>query len=149
VTVADAFVAAVLDSLPDDAYVWDGSEPMQNDDLVVFDSRVPPEPPHRYVVVYPDNGTLNALAVCKVSDSATFRVQTFCVAPDRVRAAWLSQRVRDGVTDLRLSVDGWSCGQILHTYGQLPQRDEQPTERPNVHMIDQFQLLASRVPAAE
>lgn len=113
-------------------------------DVAVYDGIVPTEPPDRYVVVYTDPGTLQELAVCNQSDSATFRWQTTCVAPDRQMAAWLAEHVRDGTVDMRPAVDGWSCGLVCHTYSQFPQRDETVMERPVVYQVDQYHLLATR-----
>lgn len=113
-------------------------------DVAVFDGRVPTEPPERYVVVYPDAGTLDALAVCGASDSATHRWQVTCVAPDRAMAGWLAEHVRDGTVDQKPTVDGWECGPVRHTYSMFPQRDEAVMERHVVYQVDQYRLLATR-----
>lgn len=143
--VPDAVVAAVADALPD-AEVWDGKTPFDDDDLLVFDGIVPPKPPRRYVVVYADPGTVAALAVCGESGAATFRWQVTSVAPDRQLASMLAVAVRDGTVDMVLVPDGWSCGPVRHNYAGLPARDEQVLERPVVFQVDQYVLLASRVP---
>lgn len=147
-TVADAIVALVVDALPAGAYLWQRSDTAPApDDLVVFDGIVPPAPPDRYVAVYCDDGTRNAGQVSHESTGATFRWQTTCVAPDRQMAAWLAGRVKDGLVDASPVVDGWSPGLIEHTFAQLPRPDEQVLERAVVFAVDQFRLLAERLPA--
>lgn len=112
--------------------------------VTVFDGRVGPTPDDRYVVVYPDPGTVKALAVCGQSDSATFRWQVTSVGPDRERAAWLAVAVRDATVDVRPVVAGWACGLVCHSYAQLPQHDEAVAERPVVYQVDLYDLLAAR-----
>lgn len=112
-------------------------------DVAVFDGAVPNTPPDRYVVVYADNGTLDALAACGESDSATYRWQITAVAADRQTSAWLADKVRATV-DARPTVDGWECGPVQHTYSMFPQRDETVQERPVVYAVDQYSLLATR-----
>lgn len=128
-TVPDAIVALVKAAVPG---------------VAVFDGRVGDTPPDRYVVVYPDSGTVKAVAACGESDSATFRWQVTSVAPDRQMAAWLATEVRDGTVDTRPVVAGWVCGPVGHNYGQLPQRDEAVAERPVVYQVDLYDLLATR-----
>lgn len=148
-TVADTIIGLVVDSLPG-AYLWEetGSTPPVGD-LVVFDGIVPDTPPHRYVVVYVDDGTRRAENVAHESTGATFRWQTTSVAPDRPTTAWLSGKVKDGLLDVSPTVDGWSTGLIQHTFSQLPQRDEQVLERAVLFAVDQFSLLAERLVPAE
>jgi len=99
------------------------------------------------VAVYIDRGTRSAEAVDSVSTSRTWRWQVTCVAPDRGMAAWLAERVADGLVDVRPKVDGWVCGQIEHTFSQQPQADEQVQERPVVVAVDLYALLAEKLPA--
>lgn len=111
----------------------------------VFDGIVPNEPPARYVVVYVDDGTLAALAVCSRSDSVTARWQTTCVAPDREMAGWLATRIRDNTVDSTPTSAGWVCGQICHQFSERPSRDETVQEKPVAFKIDLYDLLATRV----
>lgn len=113
--------------------------------VTVYDGLVGETPPVRYVVVYPDPGTLKALAVCGLSDAATFRWQVTSVAATRQQAAWLATEVRDATVDTRPAVAGWVCGQVCHNYAQLPQRDEAVAERPVVYQVDLYDLLATRI----
>lgn len=120
--------------------------------VTVYDGRVPDgpghdPPPDRYVAVYIDRGTRSAEAVDSVSTSRTWRWQVTCVAPDRGMAAWLAERVADGLVDVRPKVDGWVCGQIEHTFSQQPQADEQVQERPVMVAVDLYALLAEKLPA--
>lgn len=144
----DTILAMVVAALPD-AYLWshvDSTVPSA-EDLVVFDGIVPPQPPRRYVVVYLDDGTRDsAELVCGTSSSHTFRWQTTCVAPDRVMASWLSQKVKDAIVDQVPPAPGWSAGQIQHVFSQLPRPDEKVLERPVMFTVDQFSLLAERLP---
>lgn len=144
-SIPDAILDLVVAALPD-AYLWEGAstDEIPTDDLVVFDSSVPPTPPLRYVVFYPDIGTLNALAVCKRSDTATFRWQVTSVAPDGLRARWLAGTVRDAIVDQRPTADGWAPGLIEHTFSPVQARNEQVRERRVVYGADQYQLLAAR-----
>ncbi len=113
-------------------------------DVAVFDGIVPTEPPNRYAVVYPDTGTLAALAVCGISDSVTVRWQVTSVAPDREMAAWIAITIRDTTVDTKPAVDGWVVGPIRHTFSQTPQRDEAVLDRPVVYQVDLYGLLATR-----
>lgn len=113
--------------------------------VTVYDGIVPDEPPDRYVVVYVDDGTLAALAVCNQSDSATCRWQTTCVAPDREMAGWLATRIRDNTVDTTPVAAGWTCGQICHQFSERPSRDETVQEKPVAFKIDLYDLLATRV----
>lgn len=113
--------------------------------VTVYDGRVPDEPGSRHGVFWPDIGTVRSLAVCGVSDDAMFRWQVTTVAPDRQQAAWLAERFRDAIVDVRPTVDGWVCGQIVHTYSQPPQHDETVMELPVVYMGDLYELRAQRV----
>lgn len=112
--------------------------------VAVFDGIVPDEPPDRYVVVYVDDGTVAALAVCARSDSATCRWQTTCVAPDREMAGWLATRIRDATVDSAPVAAGWVCGQVCHQFSERPSRDETVQEKPVVFKIDLYDLLATR-----
>lgn len=141
-TIPDAVLTAVTAALPG-ATLWNG-QPITANSLWVFDGRVEPTPPERYAVVYVDNGTLTALAVCDESDSVTVRWQVTSVAPNRARAAWVADQIRDNTVDTTLTATGWVCGQIKHTYSQMPQRDEQVLERPVMFMVDLYELLATR-----
>jgi hypothetical protein len=113
--------------------------------VTVFDGRVGDTPADRWVVVYPDPGTVKALAVCGRSDSATFRWQVTSVAPTRQRAAWLAGKVRDATVDVRPVVAGWVCGPVCHNYAQLPQHDETVAQHPVVYQVDLYDLLATRI----
>jgi hypothetical protein len=145
VTVPDAALAMIVAALPG-AVLWDDGSVFGPDDLLVFDGRVPAEPPKRYVAYWPDHGTRDALAVCGVSDDVMYRFQTTSVAPDRQQAEWLAERICDGVVDLKPAVTGWECGPIGHTYAQQPQHDETVMEHPVVYMADLFEVRAQRLP---
>lgn len=144
-TVAAALLGLVVDSLPGALlYKNDDDTPFEVGDLVVFDSIVPPAPPHRYVVVRVDTGNLSALAVDSQSNSAVFRPYVTSVGRDGVEARWLAETVQKGITDARPVADGWSCGQIKHNVQSPPATDEQVQERPVVYLVDQYALLATR-----
>lgn len=118
--------------------------------VTVFDGRVPDGqqeeiPPERYVALYIDHGSRDPAArVDHASTSRTWRWQTTCVAPDREAAAWLAERVADGLTGVRPIAAGWSPGLIDHIGAQLPRPDELVQERPTVIATDQYQLIAER-----
>lgn len=143
-SVPDAVVAMIVAAVPG-ATLYDPQVGFGDGDLVIFDGLVPPKPPLRYVVVYPDNGTRRPVAVSAVSDAVTFRFTTHCVAPDRGMAAWLASRVADHIVDTRPVAAGWDCGQIGHSYSQPPVREEVVMERPVVNAIDTYSLTANRV----
>lgn len=130
-TVPDAVVALIAAAVPTG--------------VVVYDGIVPTTPAERYVVAYVDPGTLTALSVASVSDDLMVRWQTTTVAPDAAAARWLAARVRDSIVDQKPTVDGWSCGQVSHTYSQTPQRDEAVMERPVVYLVDLYAVRAARV----
>lgn len=115
------------------------------DPAKAYDGLVAEQPPERYVVVYPDAGTLAALAVCAVSDAVVHRWTVHSVAPDRAMAMWLSTAVRDALVDSRPVVDGWFCGLIRHTYSQPPVREETVMARPVINVMDTYRLDANRV----
>ena len=141
--LSSAVLTRIVAALPG-ASLWDGTSPVDPDDLVVFDAIVPPTPPTRYVVVYVDDGTLTALAACGESDSATVRWQVMSVAPDRQMASWISEKVRDNTVDTSPAADGWVCGRIGHVFSERPGRDETVPERPVIYKSDLYTLLASR-----
>lgn len=144
-TVPDAIVALAVAALPG-ASLWDDADGTPSiDALLVFDGAVPPTPPRRYVVVYPDIGNRSASAVCDQSDDVMFRWQATSVAPDRQMAAWLAKKMQDGFVDARPTVAGYGFGLIRHTYSQPPQRDEAILERPVVYQVDQYSLLATKL----
>ena len=132
-SIADAVVAAISDAVP----------------VPVYDGLVLQTPPQRHVVVYVDNGTLSSMAVCGVSDSAVVRWTIHAIAPDRAMAAWLAMRVRDAIVDQTMTATGWVCGPVQHTFSQQPQREEVVMERPISNAIDQYSLLATRVPVED
>lgn len=152
-TIQDTILDLIVAALPD-AYLWEHTADLAPpvDDLVVFDGIVPPQPPRRYVAVYLDDGTRtpgpsrDERPVCDESTSEVGRWQTTSVAPDRLRTSWLARRVRDALVDVRVVAEGYSPGLVRHMFSQLPQRDEQVLERPVVFAVDQYQLLAERVP---
>lgn len=115
------------------------------DDVVIFDGIVPKTPPTRYAIVYMDDGTLDALAACNESDSATVRWQITSVGPTRQMASWVASTIRFGTVDTKPTVPGWSCGQIKHVYGDRPSRDETVGEIPVVFKPDLYDLYATRV----
>lgn len=141
---ADVIADLVTAALPGADKYQPGSA-VDDDDLLVFDRIILPKPPQRYVRVNADNGTRAALAVCSRSDSVTLRWQVDCWAPDGPMASWMAVSILDNLLDTRPVIDGWACGQIVHTYSQSPGPEETVMERPVVRALDQYKLLASRL----
>lgn len=112
--------------------------------VTVYDGIVPAEPAGRYAVVYVDDGTLAALAVCHAHDSATVRWQVTAVAPDRQAASWVATQIRDSIVDKAPVAAGWLCGPVRHQFSERPSRDETVAELPVVFKIDTYDLLATR-----
>lgn len=113
-------------------------------DVTVYDGIIPAEPPARYVIVFIDDGTLSALAVCGRHDTATVRWQVQSIAPDRQAASWIAQKIRDTTVDTMPVADGWACGPIRHVFSERPGNDETVGERPVVFKPDLYDLLATR-----
>lgn len=146
-TVAAAVLELVADALPDaTVYVNDIDTPFDSDDLVVFDSIVPPIPPDRYVVVRVGTGDHSAPAVASISDSGVFRPYVTSVGRDGLEARWLADRVQKGILDARPEADGWACGPIKHNVQSPPATDEAVQDRAVVYVVDQYAFLASRLP---
>jgi len=119
--------------------------------VTVYDGQVPEQPAARYVVLYCDTGTREALSACGANDSATFRFQTTSVGstPDLANspapiARSLSRAVQNALIDVPLTDDQWKTGPTQHTYAQLPLRDEAVMDRAAVYIVDQFSALATR-----
>lgn len=143
-TVPDAVIARIVAAIPGGVLAaTDPDQQFPDTQVPVYDGIVPTTPPTRYVVVYIDIGTRQALAACGASDSATVRWQTTSVAPNGPMARWVADKVAASV-DVRPAAAGWVCGPIQHTYSQRPQRDETVAERPVVYQVDQYELLATR-----
>jgi hypothetical protein len=146
VSVPDGVMARIVSAVPGGVLATtDTDQVFPEPQIAVFDAIIPKNPPSRYLVVYMGSGTLDALAACGASNSATVRYQINAVAPDRAMAAWLAEKARDNTVDTKPTADGWSCGPVRHVYGLPPQRDETVAERPVVFLIDQYELLATRV----
>lgn len=139
-----AVLAEVVLALPG-SYLWDGASAIDNADVVVFDAIVPPKPPKLYAVVYVDDGTLSALAVCNESDSANLRWQVTAVAPYREQASWVASKIRFGSVGKNPAANGWATGKICHELSEPPGRDETVPELPVIYKIDRYDLLATRV----
>lgn len=143
-TVPDAVLAQIVAAIPGGVLATtDTDQVFPPEQVPVFDGLIPAVPPSRYVVVYIDIGTRQALAACGSSDSAYVRWQTTSVAADGQMARWVADKVCDSV-DTRPVATGWSCGPIQHVYSQRPQRDETVAERPVVYQVDQYEVLATR-----
>lgn len=143
-TVPDAVLARIVAAIPGGVLATtDTDQVFPPDQVPVFDGIIPQTPPARYVVVYIDIGTREALSACGVHDSAYVRWQTTSVAPDGAMARWVAEKVCDSV-DTRPVAPGWSCGPIQHTYSLRPQRDETVAERPVIYQVDQYEVLATR-----
>lgn len=117
--------------------------------VAVYDSGVPEEPPERYAVYWPDDGSRamgpNDSRVAVQSTGERFTWQVSSVAPDRQMAAWVAKRIRDAITDVTPAVEGYSCGYIQHTLSASPDREEQVLARQSVLMADRYELLAERL----
>lgn len=113
-------------------------------DVTVYDGIIVPQPPARYAIVYIDDGTLDAMAVCGRHEFATVRWQVTAVAPDRQMASWIAQKIRDTTVDTTPSADGWVCGPIRHVFSERPGNDETVGELPVVFKPDLYDLLATR-----
>ncbi len=143
-SVPDAVLAEIVAAITGGVLApTDADQVFPENQIPVFDGIIPKTPPSRYVIVYIDIGTLEAVAACNQSDSAYIRWQTTTVADDGGQARWLAEKVRSAV-DVTPTATGWVCGQIKHVYSQRPQRDETVAERPVVYLIDQYEVLATR-----
>lgn len=116
-TVADATLAALTAGLSP---------------VPVCDAKVPDTPPDRYVVQYPDAGTLWSETVDVSSDLATFRVRVVYVTrgPQAGRAGveFLARKAREALVGRFLSVPGWALGPMLMDPTSEPIRrdDDEP-----------------------
>ena len=135
-TAADTILAAVRAVVPVD--------------VKVYDSIVTSIPPARYVVLYIPGGLRMATGVDAVSDAVYLEFQTTTVASDgnpsysAAMCRWLANTVRDGLTDLIITPDGWRPARIQHVGSQSPQPDEQTPEK-KVYATDQFAFTTVRV----
>lgn len=120
--------------------------------VTVYDALVPDEPPARYAVYWPDDGTRSLdpddTRVATISSGERFRFQISTVAPDRQMAAWIARAIRDAITDTTPAVDGYTCGPIRHTLSASPDREEQVLARRAVLIADRYEILADRATAA-
>ena len=111
----------------------------------IYDSLVPGVPTARYVVAYIPAGWREASTITGVSEDISLSFQTTSVASDAnpVYAAaycrWLQTAVRDLLTDLVITADGWSPARIRHEGSQHPQPDETTPDK-KVYATDQFSL---------
>jgi hypothetical protein len=143
-SVPDAVLARIVAAVPGGVLApTDTDQVFGPGEIPVYDGIIPKTPPDRYVIVYIDIGTRQAIAACGTNDSAYVRWQTTSVAPDGAQVRWVAEKVCDSV-DTRPVAAGWSCGPIQHTYSQRPQRDETVAERPAVYQIDQYEVLATK-----
>ena len=120
--------------------------------VAVYDRAVPDdgtdgEPPDRYVVVWMPGPDRRSSAVSGRSTDRVTRWQTTCVAPDRERAEWLSNRVCGALVDQRPVVEGWTREQITHLQSymaneQQPEVHDLVLARRRISIMDRFELLA-------
>lgn len=133
-TVPDAIVTLVEAAVPE---------------VRVYDSGVPEEPPDRYAVVWPDDGSRGLvpddMRVASRSTGEEYRFQVSSVAPDRARAAWIARIIRDAITDATPAVAGYACGPIQHVFSAAPDREEQVLARRAVLIADRYELLVERL----
>jgi hypothetical protein len=117
--------------------------------VTVYDAGVPEEPPERYAVYWPDDGSRalgsQNMRVAVQSTGERFTWQVSSVGPDRQMAAWIAKRIRDTITDVTPVVEGYSCGPIQHQFSVSPDREEQVLSRQSVLMADRYELLAERL----
>ncbi len=57
---------------------------------------------------------------------------------------WVSGAVRDALTDLVITADGWASARIRHEGSQAPQPDETTPDK-KVYSTDQFSLQTIRL----
>jgi hypothetical protein len=143
-TVPDAVLARIVAAIPGGVLAsTDADQVFPPTQVPVYDGIIPNTPPDRYVIVYIDIGTRQALAACGRNDSMTVRWQTTSVADDGQQVRWVADKVAESIDTTPVSA-GWVCGPIQHTYSQRPQRDETVAERPAVYQVDQYEVMATR-----
>lgn len=143
-SVPDAVLERIVAAIPGGLLAsTDTDQVFAANEIPVYDGIIPEAPPRRYVIVYIDIGTRQALSACGRNDSAYVRWQTTSVAPDGGQVRWVAEKVLNSV-DVTPMAAGWVCGPIQHTYSQRPQRDETVAERPAVYQIDQYEVLATK-----
>lgn len=123
--------------------------------VVVYDRQVPDtgmegQPPERYVVVWMPGPDRRSSAVSGQSTDRVTRWQTTCVAPDRERSEWLSNRVCGALVDQRPVVEGWTREQIRHLQSymaneQQPEVHDLVLARQRVSIMDRFELTAVKI----
>jgi len=134
-TAADAILTAVRAGLPSD--------------VTVYDTIVPGIASPRYVVLYvPDELRTDSGIVGVSTDlSATFQATTVAANDSAAYAAamcrWLSQQVREILTDLRIAPSGMSAAQIRHEGSQHPRPDETTPDK-KVYSTAQFSYQTVR-----
>lgn len=143
-TIPDAVLGLIVAAIPGGVLAsTDADQVFLPTQVPVYDGIIPNSPPSRYVIVYIDPGTREALAACGQHDSKTIQLQANSVAPDGEQVRWLADKVAD-IVDVTPQSPGWACGPMEHTYAQRPQRDETVAERPAVYQISLFKVQASK-----
>lgn len=119
-------------------------------DVKVYDTLVPGVPPSRYVVAYIPAGARSASSITGKSEDIYLSFQTTVVASDAnpsysaAYCRWLQIAVRDALTDVSITADGWARAQIRHEGSQFPQPDEATPDK-KVYATDQFSLETVRI----
>lgn len=135
-SAADLVLAALRDAVPSA--------------VKVYDSIIPGVPSERYVVAYIPAGWRTASSVDAASDHVYLEFQTTTVASDNNPAysaaycRWLATAVRDALTDLEITADGWGRARIKHEGSQSPRPDETTSDK-KVYATDQFSLETVRL----
>lgn len=118
--------------------------------VIVYESIIGGVPPNRYVVAYIPAGWRSPSGIDAVSDHVRLEFQTTCVASDAnpsyttAYCRWLATAVRDALTDLVITADGWGSARIQHEGSQSP-RPEEATSDKKVYATDQFSLETVRL----
>ena len=123
--------------------------PAQND-VQVHDGEIRGIPANRYLLMGIGNELRSASSVDGVHRdySGTFTVTSVAMNPDSHLAATylarnLARRVRDHFVGRKLAVDGLELGPIVHTFSQIPQKDDDITDRVVMFVVDEYAVLAT------
>ena len=137
-SLADAVLAKLISVLPADVHVYDGTAP----------GIVPP----RYVVLFCTTGHRISRATDGRSRDVEYKLQVTSVAAvaDQARSAapearWLSEQVRDALTDWVAVVPGLQVGPIEHVLTLQTTPDETISDRHLMYTVDQFSALADKL----
>lgn len=140
-SLAEYVLARITAALPAGVPVYDREVP---------DDGTSGEPPARYVVVWMPSPDRQSSDVSGRSTNRKVRWQTTCVAPDRARAEWLSERVCGALVDHTPVVEGWSPGPIQYIQSymaseQQPEVHDLVLARQRVSLMDRFEVLADDI----